>query len=224
MEIRDTQKSPRQPLSKSAYVLEVLQQELSDGRLKAGEAIVQEDVAKRLGVSQTPVREALRSLEASGAVVYVPHRGATVADMPAEAVVDLYYARAELEALVTKMAAERWNEEQMADLERRHRELSGLVQTGQHELMVTLNRELHFAIFAAGSPTIAPQIHVLWKSFPFRANRRLWEHADNVAEFIRWHGRILEALRSRDATGAADLMRQHVLEVAGMRGLPQLTS
>lgn len=214
----------RAPLSKSAYVLDSLRREISDGRLEAGAAIIQEDVAKRLGVSQTPVREALRHLEAEGAVVYVPHRGATVAEMPPAAAIDFYYARAELEALVTRLAAERWTESQMADLEDRHRDLGAIVDEADQQTLVERNREFHFALFSVGSPTIAPQIRAMWTSLPFRANRVLWDHRPNIDAFLGWHGRILEALRQRDGEKGAVLMRAHVLEVIEMRGLTDLGS
>lgn len=200
------------PTSKSHYVLERLRRDIDEGRLKPGDPLRQADIAKRLSVSSTPVREALRHLEAEGAIVYVPHRGVTVAELAPTDVTDLYVLRARVEGLATRLATERMSDEQLADIVKQHDRLRELVLTAPAEELIGLNRELHFSIYrAAGSELLVSQIEGLWKLFPVRTNVALWHHEDFGQQFVDEHIELIEAIVARDAERADRIMGDHML-------------
>src|SRR5690606_11582708 len=119
------------PLSKTEYVLQRLRQELIDGTIRPGSQVRQGDISARYGVSATPVREALRRLEAEGHVSYSPHRGATVNTMAEEDLYALYRFRIEVEKLLAELAVERSDAGALADVRRKHEELKNAVDAGQ---------------------------------------------------------------------------------------------
>lgn len=95
------------PRSKTQYALGRLRRDLELGEVSPGDALRQTNLAERYGVSPTPVREALRILEAEGTVQRSPHKGATVAQSSERSIEDLYRLRAATESLATRLAVER---------------------------------------------------------------------------------------------------------------------
>lgn len=205
------------PASKTAYALQRLRREIHDGVIRPGEALRQADLAKRYGISPTPVREALRLLEAEGAISYSPHRGATVSELTEQRVHDLYLLRSTTEALVTRLAAERRTEEQLAEIKELHQRLSALAETGEtsHEQLAAWNRELHLLIGTAGSPLIATQVMNLWRMFPTRTT--MWQQPELSRCFLDQHDAIIDAIAAQDADRAQQLMEEHILTAARER-------
>ncbi len=102
--------SPPQPVSKTDYVLQRLRMDISSGAIKAGTPLRQLEIAERYGVSATPVREAMRLLEADGSITYSRHRGVTVNEMSSEGIRDLYRLRSLAEGLAVEVAVERMDQ------------------------------------------------------------------------------------------------------------------
>src|SRR5690606_1556874 len=156
----------RPPQSRVAYVVERLKEDLANGHIQPGEVIKQTVLAKRYGVSPTPVREALRVLEADGTITYLPHRGASVREMAPEAAVDLYRMRASSEATATEMAVERITPAGLEQIEAKHAELIDARAAGADAATLSrLNRELHFAIYRQSSPLVVEYLELLWSRF-----------------------------------------------------------
>jgi len=199
------------PLSKAEYVLQRLRQELADGVIQPGTQIRQGDISTRYGVSATPVREALRQLEAEGHVSYSPHRGATVNTMPEEDLYALYRFRVEVEKLLAELAVERNDAEALADVKRKHEELKAAAAAGQSaERLSQLNREFHLAVMRAGAPYIAERVvRPLWKTV-IPASQSQWDSGESVSEFLHAHDEIVTAIEKGDATRAGELMGGHV--------------
>lgn len=200
------------PLSKTEYVLQRLRQELADGAIRPGSQIRQGDISARYGVSATPVREALRRLEAEGQVSYSPHRGATVNDMPQEDLYALYRFRAEVEKLLAELAVERRNESAIDSVKAAHFALKSAVVAGEAaDRLSQLNREFHLAVMRAGAPYIADRVvKPLWKTV-IPTSQSQWDSKEAAEEFLRAHDEIVEALDSGDAERAGAAMAGHVL-------------
>ncbi|WP_009949948.1 GntR family transcriptional regulator [Saccharopolyspora erythraea] len=113
------------PQSRTAWVAERIREDVAAGTIQPGELIKQTVLAKRYGVSPTPVREALRMLEADGMIVYSTHKGATVREMTPETAADLYRLRAAVESVAAGMAVERMTSEGLQEIERQHRDRPG---------------------------------------------------------------------------------------------------
>lgn len=190
--------------SKSDSVCARLREMIISGELAAGEPLRQRVLAQRFGVSQTPIREALRRLQSEGLVVNDLHRGATVAQSRAGMVEDNARIRAVLEPLGARLAVESVTEEQLAHL----RDLNArMVAATRDEDYGELNRQFHFAIYeAAASPMLLSMMRLLWQSMP-DGPKVTRSHADSAAQ----HQELLDALNDRDADRAAEITMQHIL-------------
>ncbi|MFC4001618.1 GntR family transcriptional regulator [Prauserella oleivorans] len=205
----------RPPQSRVAYVVERLKEDLANGLIQPGEVIKQTVLAKRYGVSPTPVREALRALEADGTITYQPHRGASVREMAPEAAVDLYRMRASAESTATEMAVERMTPAGLRQIEAKHAELNKARAEGASAARLSqLNRELHFAIYAQSSQLVVDYLELLWSRFTPASTIWTGKHAGDLADD---HEAIMEAIRRGDAKQASELMAEHILRASRIR-------
>jgi DNA-binding GntR family transcriptional regulator len=206
-----------QPLSKTAYVLQRLRREMLSGEMPPGQQIRQAEIAERYGVSPTPVREALRLLEAEGTIQYIPHRGATVTELSPQELNDLYRIRTLIEAELTRLAGERATTEEVADIRKQHEALAAAVKTESSEDLSARNREFHLAVLRLGSPLITRHIVTpLWHWFlPPRLSQ--WRSPDSNAGFIAEHEKLVAALETHDAEAAGEAMQQHLQSAMRMR-------
>lgn len=190
--------------SKSDIICTVLREMIISGEFTSEEPLRQRELAQRFGVSQTPVREALRRLQSEGLVVNDPHRGATVAPSRAGIVEDNARIRAALEPLGARLAAESVTQDELAHL----RDLNGrMMSASSDEEYGELNRQFHFAIYeAAASPMLLSMMRLLWQSMP---------HGPKVtrvhSESIGHHQEIIDALTDGDAERAAEVTALHIL-------------
>ena len=208
---------PEQPLSKAAYVLARLRQELADGVIHPGEQLRQVEIAARYGVSPTPVREALRLLEADGAVTYSPHRGATVTELSRLELNDLYLMRISVEALVARLAAERATTQQVAEIRAQHEDLAAKCDEISPEEVSRLNREWHLALLRLGSPLITEHVvSPLWRRF-LPPSESQWRSSERNAIFVAEHERIVVALESGDSSEAESAMADHLQTAVELR-------
>jgi DNA-binding GntR family transcriptional regulator len=191
--------------SKSDIVCAMLREMIISGELSASEPLRQRDLAGRFGVSQTPVREALRRLESEGLVVNDPHRGATVAESRNGIVQDNSQIRAALEPLGARLAALAITDEQIAELQRLNDAMVAL--KGDDEPYGELNRQFHFAIYeAAGSPMLLSMMRLLWHAMP-QGPRVTRPHAESATQ----HQELIVALAAHDPERAARITQQHIL-------------
>lgn len=193
--------------SKSDVVADSLREEIRLGHLESGALLRQRDLAARFGVSPTPVREALRRLEAEGFVVSVLHRGAQVVRREEARLGENFLIRAALEPLATQLAAERITAEDLGELTSLHERLSA--EDGLDAADVAeLNQAFHLRIYeSAASPVLMTLLRLLWSSAGETPSRRRGAH-----ESSEQHAAILEALRRGDGKAAAEMTRSHIEE------------
>lgn len=197
-------------------VAEQLRLAILEGRYRPGEWLRQERLAQELGVSQMPVREALKELTAEGLVEHVPYRGARVVAFSAEDLIDLYTHRAFLESRAACSAAQHISAEELAglrDLLERMTQRMGPDQLSEYR---DLNRRFHQAIFAASRRSYLTRTLIqLWDAFP----SMLWSNYFRTAQASVperdpsdrvEHERILAALEAHDGALAEQLVRNHI--------------
>jgi len=215
-----SQPAPRFHKQLRSRVAERLRAEVLQGLLKPGEWLRQERLAAEQGVSQTPVREALRQLAAEGLVEHVPYRGIRVVEFSIEDVEDLYASRAVLEGKAARHAAVNITDEELGSM----RELfDRMCRCRTPEDLVEyrdLNRRFHAAIFTASRRAfLVRTLAQIWSAFP----TMLWSNVPHVAtESVperdepdtEEHGAILDALLRRDPDAAERALRRHI-EAAG---------
>ena len=114
-------------------VFENLRTAILDGNLKAGQRLMEVQLAEQLGVSRTPIREAIRKLELEGLVVMLPRKGAYVANMSFKDLIDVLEVRASLEGLAGSLAAERRRDEDIEELEKLSKEFEQCVREADLE-------------------------------------------------------------------------------------------
>lgn len=215
-----TQPAPRSHKQLRSRVADRLRGEILQGRLKPGEWLRQERLAFEQGVSQTPVREALRQLAAEGLLEHVPYRGIRVVEFSIEDVEDLYGCRALLEGMAARFAAVHITSgelEEMGELfERmcRCKTPEDLVEYRE------LNRRFHSALFKASRRSfLVRTLAQLWSAFP----TMLWSNVPRVATEsaperdepdVEEHSAIVAALRDHDPDAAERAVRRHI-EAAG---------
>lgn len=203
------------PISKTAYVVQRLKQEIANGVIYPGQSLRQMALARRYGVSATPVREALRVLEADGAITYAPHRGASLKEPTAERRHDLYLVRAEVEGLATALCAERADDTALEHIQAMHRRLTLAHQGRDMPRLAPLNRELHFAIYEGASSEIAEYIASLWTMLPPKIS--VWWNHEWAEELQADHEQLIEAIMNGDPIHARQLMSAHIMRSAGFQ-------
>jgi DNA-binding GntR family transcriptional regulator len=200
-------------------VIDRLRDMIMQGELHAGEWLRQERLARELGVSHTPIREALKQLEVEGLVEHVPYRGVRVVEFNVEDVIDIYNMRSALEGLAAAAAANNASADEIAELRRLHEEIIAIPETldSQH-LLKELNRQFHRRIIhASGRTYLIRMLDQLWSWFP----TMLWSKFALDADALtpertgvdnREHGEIVAALERHDAEAAERIIRQHIDE------------
>jgi DNA-binding GntR family transcriptional regulator len=201
------------------------------GELPSGTRLRQEALAEEFGVSRTPVREALRKLQAGGLVELQPNRGAVVRGLSAREIRDAYEVRAALEALAAQLAAERISREQLERLNRVQGEFRtalgralarrrGGREVGVRELRrwAKANDDFHQTIHeASGNEVLASALAQLARNFPRDLSRLVVSESTAMLEAnVREHEAILDALSRRDAEAAYELMQRHVARAGSL--------
>jgi DNA-binding GntR family transcriptional regulator len=190
-----------------------LLQGIFSGRYPPDSRIVETRVARELGTSQAPVREALRGLEALGVVEIHPFRGARVRRPSVEELVEAYAVRAELESLGARLGVPRMTEADLADVEGCYEAMQDAARAGDRHEVAVRDAAFHARILQlAGNATLER----VWRSLePFS---RTYITLVAPGADARWtadlHPPILAALRARDAAGVEAALRQHFAEAS----------
>lgn len=204
------------PSAKAQEAYALLQRAIEDGVYPAGSRLKEVEVAQELGMSRTPVREAIRQLERDGMVTVAPNRGAVVREATPEAIEDTYALRAVLEGFCASRAAVRMEPMAIAHLGEIEAALEQQIREGDDVApRIQLNAAFHEAIVeGAGNPKI---IEVLQRTtaVPFSMKRAFWESSSACDATIVYHREILEAILAHDPMRAEAAMRTHVFGVRG---------
>jgi DNA-binding GntR family transcriptional regulator len=202
-----------------------LQRRVLSGDIPSGTRLRQSALAAEFGVSRTPIREALRKLQAGGLVELQPHRGALVRGLSSREIRQAYEVRAELEALAAELAATRIRHDELDRLNEAQQQFrEGLARTveareagdgdGDEQAVRwgRANDQFHQVIQeAAGNDVLRAQLAHLHRSFPRDLSKLvLVESTPLLRANVLEHEEIVAALQRRDATGARELMRHHV--------------
>ncbi|MEU7748258.1 GntR family transcriptional regulator [Nonomuraea sp. NPDC049158] len=202
---------PRPPMSKAEYVYSVLLEEIRTARIPGGTALRAGAVARRLGVSVTPVREALRRLEKDRLISYEAHHGATVVDLGDDALEEYYGLRAVVEGLGARLAATRITAADLAGLRELHASMILDAEEGRHERLGEQSRHFHLRIADIGGPAFLGQhARAVRDSFPVPAGASLWLDDEQVKLQLDAHEGILAALAAADGAAAEHIMIEHV--------------
>jgi DNA-binding GntR family transcriptional regulator len=196
-------------------IKDVILQRIVEGTLQPGSRIVETRVAQELGVSQGPVREALRDLEQLGCVIHEPNRGCSVRAFSPEELLEAFPVRAALEALAARLASERITKAELAELGQLLERMRRAARRGDAHDQSQANASFHATIVrAARNPTLERQWRLLE---PYsRTYLTVSRPGVDLVHLSDRHVPILAALRRRDPEGAAEAMHEHLMGAADL--------
>ncbi|MFA4875643.1 MAG: GntR family transcriptional regulator [bacterium] len=194
--------------TKNVAVYNKLRQSIIRGKLKPGQKVVMADLAKAFGLSETPVREAIRRLESEGYIDFTPHMGAIVTKIDEGELVEIYLIRIALEALATRLAIPHITDKDIEFLNKKNREMEMAIQQNRYEILAGINKLFHLRIYkAAPFPRLYKMICDLWDTF------ERWPSVfsyvpERAAASVEEHKKIIQALRARDMDQADRLIKE----------------
>lgn len=206
---------------------ETIEEEVAIGRMAPGTHLDEMELAKRFGVSRTPVREALSLLAGEGVVEIRARRGAVVAQLSPQRLVEMFEVMAELEAMCARLAARRIGSTELDALQQAHEGCRDAAKREDADAYFYANEHFHHAIYLAShNRFLSDQAHALQRRLrPYRRLQLRVRH--RLAKSFDEHQSVLNALRDGDGDAAVDAIRRHVM-VQGERfndllaGLSQL--
>ena len=194
--------------TKSELALDAVRQGILVGGIQPGARLTIVELSELLEMSSTPIREAIRVLEADGLVVYEPHRGVWVRTLTAAEAEELALLRAPMEGLATRLAVPNLDADDIARLEELQREMIDAARATDDAAMTNANAEWHRHIYAAAGTTfVFRHIMRLWIPYPWT---RLWDSGRREASLLQ-HVEIMAAIRFGNAERAGELMHDHIL-------------
>lgn len=199
-------------------ILERLRRLVLDGKYAPRERLVEEQLADRLGVSRTPIRQALTRLEAEGLVEMTPNRGATVCSFSVDDVWEIYDLRAVLEGHAARRGARCIEERELVELRSLAAEMerTGPDRFPDHEeeirWLVARNQEFHGTIVAASRNNRLERLVRSTVQIPLMFKAFFWYTPHERTISNHYHRQILTALEQGDADRADIVMREHVYE------------
>ena len=195
----------------SAAATELIHEAILDGRLEPGSRLKEEELARELGISRTPVREALLMLQADGLIVAEPNRGAVVRTHDADDLRDLYQLRALLEGYATRLAATRMSDDETGRLRESCDRFDAIADDDVREL-VKENLLFHSAIHSAADSARLSWMVQRVIELPLVYKSYIWYSPDQKRISAHYHRQIANALGDRDAERAELVMREHIFE------------
>lgn len=191
-------------------VFESIRGAIISGVLKPGERLMEVQLAERLGVSRTPIREAIRKLELEGLVIMIPRKGAYVADLSIKDITDVLEVRGTLESLAAGLAALRMTEEEIEELEMTAVQFNQAIEENDMEKMVQRDIEFHDKIFKATRNEKLIQISNNLREQVQRFRIMYIEKSNKSKKLAKDHYEIAEAISQRNIDKAEELAKKHI--------------
>ncbi|PFP24290.1 GntR family transcriptional regulator [Bacillus sp. AFS073361] len=196
-------------LSIREHAYNYLKEMILEGELKAGDRLIERELAGKLGISRTPIREAMFRLESQGFVKTVPRKGVVVSNISENEVIEVFTILSSLEVLAVKLAAGRIDKETQLELDQKIKELIELRDQAEENFNfehIEMNRLINKA---SKSPKLFEILSGLIDYIHMAANMG-YETPGRRKESLKEHIDIMKALRDKEAEMAEYLMRIHI--------------
>ena len=191
-------------------VYEKIREDILNGRYQQNTELKETAIGAELGVSRTPVREALRQLELEGLVKIIPNRGAYVNMITAKDVQDIYAIRSMLVGTYARWATEYITEEQLEDLEETLCLSEYHTRKGNYEKLYELDSLFHEQLYSASNSRILNHVLSDFHDYVKKVRKASIASQGRSVKSTEEHRAIFEAVRARDADRAEELAREHV--------------
>jgi DNA-binding GntR family transcriptional regulator len=188
-----------------------LREDILSGKYEANEELKEIAIGEELGVSRTPVREALRQLELEGLVKIIPNKGAYVAGISNKDIHDIYMIRSYLEGLCARWACENITEEQIDEIEEVIYLSDFHVKKKHYDQIVELDSKFHELLYAASGSKILGHLLRDYHQYVHSLRKITLSDPERAANSNAEHSAILEAIRLRDKEKAEKLAHEHII-------------
>lgn len=191
-------------------VFQTLRKAIITGELEPGERLMETQLGEKLGVSRTPIREAIRKLELEGLVVMVPRKGAQVAQITTKDIKDVLEVRAALEALAARLACQNMDHRDFLRLQLIIAEYEYAAKDHDIEVMIEKDVEFHETIFNATDNDKLIQLFGNLREQVHRYRISYIKNSEESDKVNEEHLELLAALKSGNAEVAAELATKHI--------------
>lgn len=191
-------------------VFQTLREAILRGELKPGERLMELQLAAQLGVSRTPIREAIRMLEKEGLAVTMPRKGAEVAKMTLKGMEDVLEIREALDILACQLACDRISDELLVTLEEKKKAFEASLETKDVKVIADADISFHDVIYeATGNPKLIALLSNLREQI-YRYRVEYLKAVDSYPILIKEHDDIYQALVKHNREDATVAIREHV--------------
>ena len=191
-------------------VFQTLRQAILKGELKPGERLMEVALAERLGVSRTPIREAMRKLELEGLVVMIPRKGAQVASITEKDLTDVLEVRITLENFAIEKACSHMTEEDMDKLWLASKQFERAIQEGDLVRIAEADQAFHEIIYQASDNARLLQVLTNMREQIYRYRLEYLKDELSRDKLLEEHRRLTDAIRRRDAAQAQRISFEHL--------------
>jgi len=191
-------------------VFNKLREDILSGVYRENDELKENSIATELGVSRTPVREALRQLELEGLVTMIPNKGAYVTGITSKDMHDIYMIRSSLEGLCAKWACEHITQSQIEELEEILYLSDFHAKKNHNEQMVELDNKFHELIYEASGSKILYHVLSDFHHYVERIRKITLAMPSRASQASQEHAAILEAIKKRDGDLAEQLAYEHI--------------
>ena len=195
-------------------VFNTLREAILKGELQPGERLMELQLASKLGVSRTPIREAIRMLEQEGLAVTMPRKGAEVARMTLKDMEDVLEVRDALDELAAQIACERMTAEQMQILKETKKEFEEILESGDVKKIADVDVRFHDIIYEATDNARLVSLLGNMREQLFRYRVECLKNPENYPALMAEHNAIVAALEARDKVKVTEAMHEHVANQA----------
>ncbi|MCU6711282.1 GntR family transcriptional regulator [Paenibacillus sp. J5C_2022] len=196
--------------SMSVDLAEYIKQQILDGELNPGDRIVETKVAKDLGISQTPVREAIRQLSGEGIITIVPNKGPMVRTFDMKDIFEVYSLRSMLEGLAIRLAVQLATDEEIEAMSQFFEEMKRKMADDSVDSLLQESVELHQSIIRLSNHS---RLSASYDSITFHISLagRILGRVSTKQKEVDQHAELIDALVRRDPDFAEEVMRKHIL-------------
>ena len=207
----EVQKEVVDKYSLRGRVFNKIREDILSGKYKKNEELKETAIGSELGVSRTPVREALRQLELEGLVTIIPNKGAYVNGITEKDIHDIYIIRSYLEGLCAKWACEHISDEQIDELEEIVYLSEFHAKKEHHEQILSLDNKFHQLIYEASNSKILHHVLTDFHHYVERIRKITLASESRAMNSNKEHTAILEAIKQRNGDKAEQLAHEHIM-------------
>ena len=191
-------------------VFNTLRQAILRGELSPGERLLEIHLANKLGVSRTPIREAIRKLELEGLVLMIPRKGAVVAEITEKSLRDVLEVRKALEELAVRLACEKIQDEEIEELKAAAKEFENALKSGDVTVFAEADVKFHDIIYRTTDNQRLIQLLYNLREQMYRYRVEYLKRKDSHEVLLAEHQRIIETIEKRDEKSAVEAVCTHI--------------